>query len=152
MKSIMNQNIMNFSEQDLISLFPFSTKENPTLIDVGGHVGSSSLPFAQKGWRIVVFEPEPENRSQLEENLQPYDNVTIVPKAVSNQTGEKVPFYVSKEHWGIHSLKPYHESHQPELKVDTVRLDETLRELNINEVTFLKIDIEGADFFSITKF
>ena len=143
---------MNFSEQTLISLFPFSPTKTPTLIDVGAHVGSSSIPFLQKGWGIVAFEPEPENRAQLEENLKLYSSVTIIPKAVSNQAGEKVPFYVSKEHWGIHSLKPYHETHKSEFTVETVRLDQTLRELEIDEVTFLKIDIEGADFLALQSF
>ena len=149
---ITTSNIMNFSEQELISLFPFSQRQTSTLIDVGGHIGSSSIPFAQKGWQIVVFEPEPENCAQLEVNLQPYSNVMIIPQAVSNKTEKNRPFYVSKEHWGIHSLQPYHSTHKADLTVDTVRLDEILPELNINEVTFLKIDIEGADFLALQSF
>ncbi|MDB5038471.1 MAG: methyltransferase FkbM family, partial [Bacteriovoracaceae bacterium] len=76
----------------------------------------------------------------------------IVQKAVSDIPGQIVPFYVSSEHFGIHSLKPFHSSHQPKIEVETVRLDETLDKLNIQNVSFLKVDIEGADLLALKSF
>ena len=149
---IFRQFIMNFSELELLLNFPFLPNGQLTLIDVGAHIGTSAYPFARKGWQVIAFEPEPENRQQLESNLRNYKNVTIIPKAVSDKAGQVVPFYVSSEHWGIHSLKPFHESHQPQLTVETVRLDETLEELGIKDVSLLKIDIEGADFLAVKSF
>lgn len=136
----------SFFELDLLTRFPYQSGTVPTMVDVGAHIGFVSKPFAQKSWRIIAFEPEPSNHSALVENLSPYENVTIIHKAVSNQPGQSIEFYVSQEHWGIHSLVPFHETHRP-IKVETVRLDETLADLSIEEIALLKIDTEGADFW-----
>ena len=143
---------MQFSELDLILQFPFDRESKYTLIDVGAHIGSFTKPFAQKGWQVLAFEPEPENRRQLENNLRNYPNVSIIAKAVSDRAGQEVPFYVSSQHWGIHSLKPFHHSHKPKLTVETVRLDAALKELGVKQVSLLKIDVEGADFLALQSF
>lgn len=143
---------MQFSELDLILQFPFYRESKCILIDVGAHIGSSAKPFAQKGWQVIAFEPEPENRRQLENNLRNYPNVSIIAKAVSDQIGQDIPFYVSSQHWGIHSLKPFHHSHQSKLTVETVRLDTALKELGVKQVSLLKIDVEGADFLALQSF
>lgn len=143
---------MKFSELDLLLQFPFQSKGQAVLVDVGAHAGFVSVKFAQRGWRVISFEPEPENRKDLQERLKSYKDVTIIPKAVSNKEGELVPFYVSSEHWGIHSLKPFHPTHKPTLTVETVRLDKTLNSLGVNHVSLLKIDVEGADFSVLQGF
>jgi len=145
-------NASRFSESQLIARFPFADTAEPTMVDVGAHVGGSCLPFALRGWRVVAFEPEPENRRELENGLRGFDKFVCVPKAVSDVAGRTVPFYVSKEHWGIHSLKPFHDTHEPSLTVETVRLDGALEELDVREVTVLKIDVEGADLPALRSF
>jgi FkbM family methyltransferase len=142
---------MNFSEIDLIAAFPFETG-NPVLVDVGAHHGFSSLPFAERGWRVIAFEPEPANLAAFESNMAQYPNVSCLPLAVSDKQAEEVPFFISSEHYGIHSLKPFHETHQASLKVRTVRLDNVLEGLEIGKVTVLKIDVEGADFPALKGF
>jgi len=141
-----------FSELELLLQFPYKIDQKATLVDVGGHVGSVSKKFAQKGWRVIAFEPEPNNRKELENNLQDFKEITIIPKAVSNEADQLVKFYVSSEHWGIHSLKPFHPTHKPQLVVETVRLDTTLKNLGVTEVNFLKVDVEGADFLVLQGF
>jgi FkbM family methyltransferase len=144
---------MIFSELELLVRFPYlKAGLQNTIVDVGGHVGSVSQKFAIKGWRVIAFEPEPENRKELEKNLSNYKDITIIPKAVSNENGQYVSFYVSSEHWGIHSLKPFHPTHKPTMTVETVRLDTTLRNLSINDVSLLKVDVEGADFLVLQGF
>lgn len=145
---------MNFSELELLLRFPYLEVKNrkKTIVDVGAHVGSVSKKFAQKGWRVIAFEPEPENLEDLKKNTKNFNDFTIVPKAVSNVEGQSVPFYVSSEHWGIHSLKPFHSTHQATIEVKTTRLDNTLSNLDINEISFLKIDVEGADFLVLQGF
>jgi len=143
---------VNFSEIELLARLPFDDTADNTFVDVGAHVGGSCLPFAKRGWRVIAFEPEPENRRELTGNLGGFDKCVCVPKAVSDVAGQSVPFYVSKEHWGIHSLKPFHGTHEPAFTVETVRLDEALAELGVREVTVLKIDVEGADLPALRSF
>jgi len=142
---------MNFSEAILLSGYNYRST-SPFLIDVGAHHGDVSLMFAKKGWHIIAFEPEKKNRAAFERNLSGFNHVSCVAKAVSDVSGEHVPFYVSDEHYGIHTLKPFHKTHKFAYDVETVRLDDFLRELKVSEVTLLKIDVEGADFLALKGF
>lgn len=141
-----------FSELEVLLRLEYPAGGTHTLVDVGAHVGGFARPFARKGWRVIAFEPEPTNYQELCANLQDFPNVTRIAKAASDVSGQGVPFYVSSDHWGIHSLKPFHPTHHPTLTIDTVRLDETLVSMRIDQVTVLKIDIEGADFLALKSF
>lgn len=140
-----------FSELDLILSFGFRTKD-PVLIDVGAHWGGVSERFLRRGWRVVAFEPEDRNRQILLDRLGHFPLLTCIDKAVALKTENGVPFYVSTVHHGIHSLGSFHPSHSCEYEVNTVRLDDCLANESIHEVTFLKIDIEGADFLALQSF
>lgn len=140
-----------FSEEKLLAAYPFvATKA--FLVDVGAHQGTVSAIFAQKGWQVLAFEPEAKNREVFQQKLAQFKQVDCIAKAVSDVTGNKVPFYVSNEHYGIHALKPWHDTHQLAYEVETIRLDDVLTEKAIPSVTLLKIDIEGADFLALKGF
>lgn len=134
-----------FSEVELIERYPF-TSSNKVLIDVGAHHGWFTERFTDKGWKIIAFEPEKENRQAFTKRFGSHPDVQIIPKAVSNKNGEKVPFYVSNKHFGIHSLQPFHESHELAYEVETTTLTSVMDDLKIEELTLLKVDVEGADF------
>jgi FkbM family methyltransferase len=138
-------------EIDFLKCYPF-TATNPVLIDVGAHHGFFTLTFAKKGWRVIAFEPEQQNREKFIANLRGFERVECVPNAVSNVSGQRVPFYVSTEHYGIHSLQPWHPTHKPAYEVETIRLDDVLTQRRIEGVALLKIDIEGADFLALQGF
>ena len=142
---------MTFAEHRLIDLYPFKS-QTPVLVDVGAHQGSVSVLFAKKNWKVVAFEPEAKNRGIFLKTLSDFSDIICIPNAVSDVTGEKVPFFVSDQHYGIHTLKPFHKTHQFAYEVETIRLDDALRDLSVSEVTFLKIDIEGADFLALKGF
>ncbi len=144
--------IVSFAEYILLLRFSSPRPGPKTLVDVGAHRGSFARPFALKDWRIIAFEPEPHNYHMLCERLSAYADVTCIAKAVTDTPAAAIPFYVSDTHPGIHSLKPFHETHHAGASVAAVRLDETLRDLHIDEVTILKIDIEGADFLALKSF
>ena len=142
---------MAFSELELLLKYPFEATK-PVLVDVGAHQGCVSLPFAQKGWDVIAFEPEKKNRAVYLRVTEKFPNINCYDKAVSDVSGCRVPFYVSTEHFGIHSLKPFHESHFPAYEVETVTLDEVLPRDGVKQVTFLKVDTEGADFLALKGF
>jgi prefoldin subunit 5 len=60
-----------------------------------------------------------------------------------------VAFFLSSEHWGIHSLTPFHETHTEQIEVATIRLDTALDVDEYIDPVFLKIDAEGADFSAL---
>lgn len=121
------------------------------LLDVGAHVGSTLLPFAEAGWAVHAFEPDRVNRAQLERNTSHLPNVNIVPMAVAEEAGE-LTLYRSDESTGITSLTPFTGGHRPVEVVPVTTLTAYLDEARPLEVTLLKIDVEGYERFVLNGF
>lgn len=69
-------------------------RDDPIVFDIGAHIGLFSV-WIKEVWpkaTIYAFEASPENIPLLEQNLDGYDNVTIVPKAVVGWDNETVRF------------------------------------------------------------
>lgn len=137
-----------FSELELLASYKFDSVQ-PVLVDVGAHHGDFSRFFAERGWQVLAFEPEKKNKEAFEITLSGFQNVSCIAKAVTDISGEIVPFYVSDEHYGIHSIKPFHKTHRLAYEVETACLNDVLLELLIPPVTLVKVDTEGADFLAI---
>jgi len=114
------------------------------MLDVGAHFGSHLAPFADDGWSVHAFEPDPGNRAELSAAFGRYPNVTIVPKGVSDRPGE-VPLFASEESTGISSFTPFTEGHEAIATVEVLTLRDYLAETRITRVDFLKIDVEGFE-------
>lgn len=123
------------------------TARMKTMIDVGACKGASLEEFAKDGWRVYAFEPDPNNLAELRRLCRRFTNVTIDRRAVSNKNEKQRPFYTSVVSSGISGLFPFHHSHKESKRIDTVTLETFFREAGITEITFLKVDAEGADLF-----
>ncbi|HVB34129.1 MAG TPA: FkbM family methyltransferase [Patescibacteria group bacterium] len=129
--------------------------EGGTFIDIGAHVGLYTLAAARRvgpSGRVFAFEPEPDNRQLLRENirLNGYRNVTIVPLAVCDRSGES-QLFVSRQGNDRHSLfrnpsSPLRESTET---VHTTTLDDFLVSARWPEIDLVKMDIEGAEPLAI---
>lgn len=118
-----------------------------TMLDVGAHHGTSLLPFAQAGWQVYAFEPDPQNRALLAANTAGFANVHIDPRALSDHAEQGVAFFQSSQSSGVSSLKGFLPSHQASTTVDVTTLESFLAEKNVSAQTidFLKVDTEGYD-------
>jgi FkbM family methyltransferase len=60
------------------------------IFDVGGFMGMMTLLFASRGKRVFTFEPNPEARQRIRENLTAngFDSVTLREVAVGGQPGK----------------------------------------------------------------
>jgi FkbM family methyltransferase len=114
------------------------------MVDVGAHHGDTMLPFARDGWRVHAFEPDPVNRSYLERSVEGFDNVTVIPDAVSDVRGQAT-IYASDQSSGISSLSPFTERHEARAVVNVITLADYISSAGIADVTFLKIDVEGFE-------
>jgi FkbM family methyltransferase len=118
------------------------------MIDVGAHRGESFLEFADNGWTIYCFEPNPANHVHIEKWQKILrGNINLFGLAVSDTSKKRVWFYLSHDSSGISSLHAFHKSHQYGFTVDTITLESHCAEHKISHVDFLKIDAEGHDFF-----
>lgn len=123
-------------------------KDRGLMIDVGGHHGESFEKFAEFGWSVHCFEPNPANHPIIRSRIaEARGDVTLHPFAVSDTAKQGLKFFLSDVSSGISSLHPFHESHQEALTVDVVSLSEQLALHGNPVVDFLKIDTEGFDLF-----
>ena len=133
-------------EKESRRVFAAFVRPGDVVYDLGANVGIHSLNFsllAGAQGTVYAFEPAPFNIAELEviKRVNGAQNMTIVPLAVSNQTG-KLTF----------ALGDHPKGGSLEMGLDrtaTTTVDVTTIDLLIREgmkiPDFLKVDIEGAE-------
>lgn len=120
-----------------------SQKQDPYIIDCGCNMGMSIIYFKSlfPEAKITGFEADPYIFSFLQKNIQSFafENVTIINKAVWNANDEQLSFLSEGGAGG--RLQKTSGNHKF-VEVKTVRLKDYL----VEEIDFLKIDIEGAEY------
>lgn len=144
--------IDSYSDLNLLLRMNYPNEKDNTFIDVGAFRGGFSVAFARRGWRVIAFEPETTNFKMLSRRVKGFPDVTCIQKAVTDSTRERVTIYINKKHPTRNSLKPISENHCYSEMVKSTRLDDELSNHDIEDVTVLKIDIEGADFSALKGF
>lgn len=116
--------------------------EGDVVIDIGAYVGmftvKSSLAIGASG-KVVAVEPCAENYELLSRNCEGLSNVVLVKKAVMAESGHARMYYTDSmvANSLITEGKRYTE-------VETITLDELVRELKLDKVDIVKMDVEGA--------
>lgn len=125
---------------------------DPTSVIVAFDVGSNAGSFvkALQSYGISshchCFEPHPVLYNHLKNS---YNNISVNDYCVSDTDGEKT-IYIPDISVGISSIinRPVFQSLGQEifeLKTKSVKLDTYCSDLNIENIDFLKIDVEGAE-------
>ena len=118
-----------------------------TAVDGGAHVGYFTTLFARQvgvDGLVIAFEPEPQNRSLLEENVRAngYANVKVVGRALAAEAGQQ-PLSLAAENLGDHRLGrelPARET----ITVSTTTLDAELDAIG-RRPALIKLDVQGAE-------
>jgi FkbM family methyltransferase len=121
-------------------------------IDIGANLGWYSVLLSKVSHakaKIYSFEPDPFNYNLLDFNLQGNDcaNVNPVNMGVSNEPGNLDLYLYPSKNRGRHSLIP-NDDHQ-KVSVDVVCLNKYFNDTNLEQLKFIKIDIEGFEYFAI---
>jgi FkbM family methyltransferase len=68
-----------------------NTEEKGVILDIGGSVGTTAVLYAAAfpSDRIYVFEPIRSSFEKLQQNTRKYSNISVVNKAIGNETGKK---------------------------------------------------------------
>ncbi len=124
-------------------------------LDIGANIGWYSIllnKLMPSSGRIYAFEPDPLNFDLLSENIKLNNatNVIAVNNALSNKKEVKKLYRYSSKNLGRHSLLDINEADYVE--VETLVLDQFLQDENIDisRVRFVKIDIEGYEYFALS--
>lgn len=147
---------INLDETDIVYNINKSNNDKlGVMIDVGAHRGNSCLNFLELGWTIFAFEPDENNRAILIKRAKESEyanSITIDQSAVGARCQENVPYFSSEQSSGISGLLPFHPSHTETAHVNVITLSEYLKEKDIKNIDFLKIDTEGNDLFVLQGF
>ena len=120
-------------------------------MDIGAFHGLYSVIAAKRveaTGRVVAFEPSPRDRRRLRLHvvMNRLRNVTVEPYAVSGCAGEIEFYVVMRGFTTMNSLKrPATSDPVSRMVVDTVGLDAYCRNVGIERVDFLKVDVEGGE-------
>jgi len=128
-----------------------SIKPHMIFVDIGANIGYFTLLAARLlngTGKVVAIEPDSGNFRLLSLSVQAnaYTNVIAVQKAVSNRTG-RTRLFLDEKLIGIPSLSEDNLSTKGGgyVYVNTVTLDSLLRDLAIERIDVMKIDVEGAE-------
>ena len=118
-------------------------------VDIGANIGAVSIFVdsfnKNRGYdnkiKVYAIEPEPNNLSLLNENIQnnPIENITIVDKAIWH---EETKVSISNRGGNSNILNLGEDGSE----VLSITMETLFSTYNITEVDVMKIDIEGAEF------
>jgi FkbM family methyltransferase len=130
--------------------FPFY--QNAVVVDVGAHYGYFTLFAAlncAESSRIFALEPSPDNFSMLEENCarNGLENVRLINSGIYSRTGT-LDFYLSSS--VNHSIFDANtnplSSRNGSTTCSVISLKELIEDNDIEQIDFLKMDCEGAEY------
>ena len=150
--------VMTKHEEEIMGLFRPS--EGDTVVDIGAHMGrytiTSSKSVGASG-RVIAVEAHPYNFRILQHNirLNKLKNVNALNWAVYSKKA-RLKLYLPDEDLGYtmhHSLmtnylasKYSREIERRYIEVEADTLDNLLKTRGINDVNWIKIDVEGAEY------
>ena len=121
------------------------------VLDCGAHVGSfSRFAFDHGAAKVIAFEPMQSNIECLRRNFAAEirdGRFVIVAKAVWNSEAV-LPFTVSESSSGTNSAVLH--TGEKTIQVQATRIDTAVSELGLDKVTYIKMDIEGAEREALT--
>jgi len=116
-----------------------------TILDIGGNIGVTSMYFSKFAKRVVTLEPSTEHYSMLVQNIKfnNLTNVTPIMKALYINDGN-LPFFHNPNRTMFSLHTAVRDDAKPET-VGCVRIDTLLKDLEIEQVDFMKLDVEGSE-------
>lgn len=132
---------------NLQNSFNFKIYKNDLIIDVGAHHGIISIGCAQKGAKVISYEPNPINFDILNRNIYQNNdlNITAYEYAVSNRN-ETLIFNFGKTSTtgALKELDRDWKRTITDIEVKAVNLNNILD--NHDKIKLLKLDCEGAEY------
>lgn len=123
--------------------------------DVGAHIGYFTIKGAARvgdTGRVVAFEPNPETLKLLNDNVTANraGNITVEPIACTDKEQTLTFYAAAVQNTGMSSLSRKNAevegSAAPKAYVVRGRpIDDVVRELNLDRVDAIKVDVEGAE-------
>lgn len=131
-QKIKENNYCSYFDLDIVT-----PDANEVFVDLGAYTGDSAEDFIQNMGayqRIYCYEISKDIFKQLQDNMSSYENITLVNKGVGESEG--IMYLSQSEDASANKI-----TNMGEEAIEIVTLDNDIKE----KITFLKMDIEGAE-------
>jgi len=124
------------------------------ILEIGSRDAIQSIEFSKlfPNAKVYTFECYPPCIEKCVENIKNFQNIEIIPKAVSNING-KSKFYPISRNVGAGSLFKITKEYghdcvfpQEQVNVESIRIDTWAKEKGIEKIDLVWIDIQGAEY------
>ncbi len=123
--------------------------EPKTIIDAGANIGLASIYFANRypEATIIAIEPESSNYELLKHNVNSYNNVIVLNRALSNISEMLDVEDIGLGHWGFITSKKNKDTMESSSgqSIKTITIDEIMQQYQFEHIDVVKIDIEGYE-------
>lgn len=142
-------------EKDNVRVINALIKENTTVFDIGANIGLMALPMLSRFENVNVVSVEPSPNSfpfltKTHQNSSFKNRWILINKAASNEKG-KINFQLANPNNAAYEsiLNTSRVNFVDSVEVECTTIDNIWEELGKPEVSFIKIDIEGADLLGL---
>ncbi len=139
------------NDADEIAVLKKNIRSGDHVLDIGANIGFYARVLSElvgeKG-HVYCFEPDSANFNYLKKNTRSLQNITLFKAAVSDRAGE-LKVYRSKLLNVDHRTYPVNNYDSVE-DVQSLSIDELIREKKIQKVDLIKIDIQGYELVAFT--
>jgi FkbM family methyltransferase len=129
----------------------FTPKKGDVVVDIGAHIGRYTITSAKQVGnmgKVVAIEADPENFEILKRNIALNNLTNVLPLNYAVfSTKTKIKLYeqsASAKYNSVMLTRAARTKNYVEVNADT--LDVILKQNGINQVNWIKIDVEGAEF------
>ena len=124
-------------------------KKDSVVLDIGTNIGWVALNLAQKAnkGRVIGFEPDRFNYSEASKNqaLNKLENLTIFPIGLGHENKKLNLEIRTPSNRGGNRITPPNSHNENSSQVEIKRLDDFLKDISIEHVDLIKIDVEGFE-------
>ena len=146
---------LKYWESNSRYIFSELCKTSNVILDIGSYSGIYSIIASKvnKKADIYAFEPNPNMFDVSKKNFKINNlrNIKVFNIAISDVVGESYLFQNHENYTSVYSLKES-KNDGARFKVETITLDEVIKNQNINKIDLIKIDIEGFELNAIKGF
>jgi len=129
---------------------------NPQIvIDGGANIGNYSQwvhKFSSQA-QIYAFEPVTETYEKMCKNVENNKQVVPINRGLfSEKMTKQIHLYTQDKHASLYEIEGVKQKPLGTIEIKLIKGDEFVKEHNIEEIDFLKLDLEGADFDALLGF
>ena len=136
----------NFVKKNYTRDFVPITRDS-IVVDVGAHIGSFSIMAARSAYKVLAFEPEPNNYRMLKKNMElnHLENMSIFEMAVSGISGYQDIYTYQGGSSADYSLYKRGITNIKTGRIPTISVEDIIRREDLPRIDLLKLDCEGAE-------